>query len=91
MALPDNPVPQALAQVTWLKRTLLESTGKPFTVKPVIVFPGWFVESSDRSEVWVLEPKALGGFLTKEPVRLKPEDISLAAYHLKRYIRATNT
>lgn len=91
VALPDNPVPQALAQVTWLKRTLLESTGKTFAVKPVVVFPGWFVETSDRSEVWVLEPKALRGFLENEPARLKPDDISLAAFHLKRYIRATNT
>ncbi len=88
--LPDNPVPQALAQVTWLKRTLLESTGKAFAVRPVVVFPGWFVEASDRSEVWVLEPKALKGFLEREPLRLSPEDVTLIAFHLKRYIRATN-
>lgn len=97
--LPDNPVPQALAQVTWLKRTLLESTGKTFAVKPAVLFPGWFVEpyahgsvhDSVHGEVWVLEPKALKGFLEREPVRMKPEDITLAAFHLKRYIRTTTT
>ena len=89
--LPDNPVPQALAQVTWLKRTLLDSTGKTFDVRPVVVFPGWFVEPSDRTGVWVLEPKMLRGFLRREPVRLKSEDVSLASFHLKRYIRTTNT
>lgn len=89
-ALPDNPVPQALAQATWLKRTLLDSTGKAFSVKPVVVFPGWFVEPSERGEVWVLEPKALRGFLKSEPVHLKTEDVNLAVFHLKRYIRATN-
>lgn len=90
-ALPDNPVPQALAQALWLKRTLTDSTGKVFGVKPVVVFPGWFVEPSKRDEVWVLEPKALSGFLAKEPLRMKPEDITLAVFHLKRYIRASNT
>lgn len=90
-ALPDNPVPQAMAQASWLKRTLADSTGKTFGVKPVVVFPGWFVEPSEREEVWVLEPKALRGFLKNEPVRVKAEDVHLAAHHLKRYIRATNT
>jgi hypothetical protein len=41
--------------------------------------------------VRVLEPKALKGFLTREPVRLKPEEVTLAVFHLKRYIRASNT
>jgi hypothetical protein len=89
--LPDNPVPQALAQASWLRRTLTDSTGKVFGVKPVVVFPGWFVEPSKRDEVWVLEPKALKGFLANEPLRMKPEDITLAVFHLKRYIRASNT
>lgn len=89
-ALPDNPVPQALGQASWLKRTLTDSTGKTFAVRPVVVFPGWFVEPSKRDEVWVLEPKALQKFLKNEPDRLKTEDVSLAVWHLKRYIRASN-
>lgn len=89
-ALPDNPVPQALGQASWLRRTLTDSTGKTFAVRPVVVFPGWFVEPSGRSEVWVLEPKALQKFLKNEPDRLQTEDVSLTVWHLKRYIRASN-
>lgn len=92
--LPDNPVPQARAQAGWLKKLIGESTGKTFSVKPAVVFPGWFVErmtGAEQSDTWVLEPKALRGFLKNEPVRIKPTEVELAVFHLKRYVRATNT
>jgi hypothetical protein len=58
-------------------------------VRGVVVFPGWFVEQrSPRSAVWVLEPKALPGFIEKEPSTLAQADVALAAYHLSRYIRS---
>ena len=42
---PDrNPVIQAKAQASWVARILKESTGKKFLVRPVILFPGWFIE-----------------------------------------------
>lgn len=90
---PDrNPVAQARAQVSWLKNQLQESTGRVLEVFPVVVFPGWFVEPNPRPEsgarqIWLLEPKALPAFLANEPTRLRPEDASLVAYHLARYIR----
>lgn len=88
---PDrDPIVQAKAQAGWLKMVLAESTGKQFDVRPVIVFPGWFVKSSPGAlkEVWVLEPKALPTFLSNEPVRLSREDIRLASFHLSRAIRS---
>ena len=91
--LPNNPVPQARAQAGWFKKLLGESTGKTFGIKPVVVFPGWFVErtsGTNQSDIWVLEPKALRGFLKNEPVRIKSTDVDLAVFHLKRYIRASN-
>lgn len=56
------------------------------------MFPGWFVEPfiGKQSDPWVLNPKALQKFLKNEPDRLKTEDVSLAVWHLKRYIRASN-
>ncbi len=90
--LPDNPVVQARAQAEWFRKTLFDSTSKIFAVKPVVVFPGWFVERTARagSDAWVLEPKALQAFLRNEPDRMAPEDVSLVSFHLKRYIRASN-
>lgn len=87
---PDrNPVVQAKAQARWLRALLTESTGKQFDVWPAIVFPGWFVSNSPGAfkEVWVLEPKALPAFLSKEPARLSREEIKMASFHLSRLIR----
>jgi hypothetical protein len=42
-----QPVIQVNSASTWLQNTLKASTGKTFTVKPVILFPGWFVESTE--------------------------------------------
>jgi hypothetical protein len=85
-----NPVVQAKAQASWLRELLAESTGRKFEVRPVIVYPGWFVEnrSADRNRIWVLNPKGLSTFLDHEPMRLKPEDIRMASYHLDRFVRA---
>lgn len=87
---PDrNPVIQAKAQASWLQRLLAESTGKTLPVRPVVLFPGWFIDDSraSRKDLWVLEPKALSGFLAKEPSVVAPEDVKLASYHLSRFIR----
>jgi len=40
-----NPVEQVIAQANWLSKQLQSSTGKQFPIRPVIVFPGWFVEA----------------------------------------------
>jgi hypothetical protein len=87
---PDrDPVVQAKSQARWLRELLAESTGRKFAVRPVILFPGWWVEQSKGStrEVWVLEPKALPGFLAQEPEVLAAEDVKLASFHLSRAIR----
>lgn len=44
-------ITQVKASSTWLKRTLEESTGKTFLIKPVILFPGWYVNSPEDSEI----------------------------------------
>ena len=79
---------QVQAAATWLTRMLTESTGKEYQIKPVILFPGWWVDADDYKEIWVLEPKGFPKFLSNENVRITKEDKKLAAYHLSRYIRA---
>lgn len=85
-----DPTVQARAQASWLRSQLRESTGKAFDVRPVIVFPGWFVEANYTAQrkLWVLEPKALPTFLSNEPTGLSTEDRKLASFHLSRIIRA---
>ena len=87
---PDrNPIIQAKAQAKWLSELLAESTGHKFFVRPVVVYPGWYIEQASGAtrDIWVLEPKALPGFLAKIERALCTEDVKLASYHLSRFIR----
>ena len=86
-----DPVIQARAQASWLKGLLTESTGRPYEVFPVVVFPGWYIEQGEGTlrNMWVLEPKALAKFLANAPQRLEPEAIKLASFHLSRFVRSS--
>lgn len=87
---PDrDPVVQALAQATWLKRLLTESMGKAIPVRPVVLFPGWFINDSrqNRRDLWLLEPKALPTWLANEKAVLAPDEVAMASSHLSRYVR----
>lgn len=85
-----DPVRQAKAQASWLKKILQETTEQEYKVRPVVVFPGWYIEHKAGSlrEIWVLEPKAFLKFLEKEPSVLSLEEIKMASGHLSRFIRA---
>ena len=86
-----NPITQASASSTWLTELLKASTGKNFTVKPVVVFPGWYIETTEegkQSNCWVLNPKALPKYIDNENQSISEEAVSLTSYHLSRYVRA---
>ena len=72
--IPDhNPIEQVSGAARWLECLLEKSTGKRFPVRGAVVFPGWFVEQrSVHGPVWVLEPKALPGFIAQEPMSVSP-------------------
>ena len=85
-----KPIAQVNAASNWLKNILRETTGKKFAVKPVILFPGWFVESTKegkKSNIWVLNPKALPVYIENQPDTLSTEDVMLVSYHISRHIR----
>lgn len=87
---PDrDPVVQALAQAAWLKRLLSDITGKAIPVRPVVLFPGWFINDSrqNKRDLWVLEPKALPIWLGNEKAVLAPDEVAMASQHLSRYVR----
>lgn len=86
----SKPVTQVRAGANWISQILQESTGKKWPVRPVLVFPGWFVEPTAEarsSDVWVLNPKALPSFIEHSANQLTEEKVRLAAYHLSRFVR----
>lgn len=85
----DDIAIQAKAEAGWLKELLLESTGRKVDVHPVVVFPGWYIDSkgADR-DIWVLNPKALPTYIKNAPKVYTKEEVMLFTYHVSRYIRA---
>lgn len=86
-----DPIIQAKAQASWLRELLLQSTGRNYGVRPVVLFPGWFIEQSTGStqSFWVLEPKALPAFLANSVGLLTSDDVKLASFHLSRFVRTS--
>lgn len=87
----SSAIRQVIAGAKWLQDLLAESTGRKFPVKPVLVFPGWFVQQPMPRElqgrVWVLNPKMLQSFIANEPKVLAEPDMHLAAFHLASYVK----
>ncbi len=86
----DKPLVQVKAAANWLKQIIKESTGRDFNVREVVLFPGWFIEStaeSKQSDVWVLNPKALGAFISNSGMQLSVEDVALIANRVSIHVR----
>ncbi len=81
---------QVMAQKNWLEKQVLKLTGIKLTVKPVVVFPGWYVENRQKgNEIWVLEPKALPTYINNSPKVLSKDNVRLISNYISRYIRGT--
>jgi len=87
--LPDrSPVTQVRGQKYWLENFISENAKIKIKVKPVIIYPGWFInQKSNNTEVWVLNEKALPAFLKNEKTILSSEQINIIATHIESYNR----
>ena len=82
---------QAKFQRHWLRESLKLSTGMEYHVKALVVFPGWFVERTQRLQedsVIVLNPKLVRAFINSLPPTLSTDDVQLAVYHTTQMIRS---
>ena len=84
-----DPIAQARGASAWLSRLLRESTGRPFVVRGVVAYPGWYVDNSRAkgSSVWVLEPKDIAAWMEREAVSLPDEDAAMVADRLAQHVR----
>ena len=86
----DNPIDQAMAEADWLRGLLFRSTARQFTVKAVVLFPGWYVEPMDsptKAKAWVLNPKNLRAFLVNEPELLSDSDVAMVVDRLQQHAK----
>jgi Nuclease-related domain len=91
-----DPLAQAEGAAKWLTRFFEDSTGKRFSVRGTVLFPGWFIERMSPAwrrtpELpWVLEPRALAAFIEREPQKITESELRLAASSLAHYVRSAN-
>ena len=86
----DAPVNEVSSQARQLERILKDRTERTYTVRPVLLFPGWHIrdiESPKTSGVWVLNPRSLGKWIDFRPASLHPDLVKLACDELDSYVR----
>ncbi len=90
----NKSIIQVRAASNWLKALIEESTGHKLLIKPIIVFPGWFIETTyeaKASDIWVLNPKSLPTFIANSKEQLSNEQVKLVSFHLSRYVRSVES
>lgn len=85
---PDrDPVAQAEGAAAFLQDFIKRQTDKDVRVRPVVVFPGWFVTKQPRGcRTWVLNEKVLRPFIENETRHLSDADIALFADRLTQHL-----
>ncbi len=77
-------VKQACNNARHLATHLSAATGDKVAVEPILVLPGWWVESTTHQPLLVLNPKQLLSALPRRPQILNPAQIQRIAYQLER-------
>jgi hypothetical protein len=88
----QQPLRQVRAQARSLAAFLNRNSIIKYKVRPILVFPEWYVERTGRrnkDDVWVLNPKALDRFLDCEPHILSTTAADSAAQILTQHYRKT--
>lgn len=83
------PVEQVKMNCKWLKDWLSQAIGEPIDVRPVLVFPGWYVTTTARTDIIVLNGKNCRGFFDKISAKtlLTPEQVQRIAYQIEQRCR----
>ena len=90
---PDrDPLKQVRAAADRVAEILRQHTGLQPPVRPVVLFPGWYVEPQPKGvPIWVLNPKALPAWARNEPTRLSAREVSVLTAALESHARSAPT
>ena len=68
---------QAKAQSNTIRQLFEDHVGGHYSVQPVVVFPGWYIEGEGHKEnnIWVLEPRAFLKWVHNTPKKLTDQQI----------------
>ncbi len=85
-------ITQARINAEFIRDIFSRRMGEQISVQPILLFPGWFVEQTATAtvkkehNVFMLNPKSLGGFLAKFPDLLEQEKVERLVLALSSYI-----
>lgn len=85
------PIIQVKAASKSIQELVEQTSGKKCYVRPVLLFPGWFVDSKNKineNDIWALHPKGFSVFVSNSQDCLSEDDVNLIANHLANYIRS---
>ena len=85
---------QARAQASWLADLLNQGRRAKYYIRPVVLFPGWWVKNiapSEKRDILVLNEKALPHFLANEPDTLTSDAVETAANCIMQYCQLSGT
>jgi Nuclease-related domain len=88
ITLPRNPIIQSKSNAKWLHDMLAGITGKPYWVKPVVVFPSWDVRRKTKDdEVLVLNHKEIEAAITHQRNNFSEKEVMFIASALEKFAR----
>lgn len=91
LSFPDwldvQTIEQARRQAKWLAGELSRAVGEPLQVIPVVALPGWYVNSTGRSDVRVFNPKNFHYLLETKGVPLSTVTVNRIAYQVEQRCR----
>lgn len=76
-----EPLEQARWQAKWLSNWLSSAVGQPVSAKPVLALPGWFVDTTKRSDVVVYSGKNPQFFSKLQAGEPLPDSLVLSIAH----------
>ena len=84
---PDrDPIAQVRAAARELGRIVRDRSGLDTPVKPVVLYPGWYTESSGKSDVWVLNETVFPKWLANEDVKLSDIQVRQISTGIARHV-----
>jgi hypothetical protein len=87
---PDrDPIVQAKSQARWVSDLLERGAGLTVQVRPVVLFPGWFINGGfGESGVWILNENSFRTLIKDASAVLSAGEARQAALALETYIRS---
>lgn len=81
-------IEQTRGNARWLSDYLSKSLAEPVRVTPILTLPGWFVNTRANSDLKVLNPKQITGFVMSQPSgALTQKQLGQIAFRLEEKCR----